>query len=67
MEDHKDLYLLHLIMVLVVLQDQVVVVKAVTQGHQVNKAEQEQLTSVEEAAVAVLVSQLVLVVLVVQE
>tara|TARA_R100000081_G_C4669965_1_gene91977 strand:+ start:327 stop:491 length:165 start_codon:yes stop_codon:yes gene_type:complete len=54
-------------MELVALQDQVVVVKVAMQDLLEKQAEQEQLTSVEEVAVAALVMQLVLVVLVVQE
>tara|TARA_R100001510_G_C7467928_1_gene85486 strand:- start:129 stop:293 length:165 start_codon:yes stop_codon:yes gene_type:complete len=54
-------------MVLAELEAQVVGVLVVMQGLLEEQAEQEQLTSVEEVAVVVLVMQLVLVVLVVQE
>jgi hypothetical protein len=54
-------------MVLAELEAQVVGVLVVMQGLLEEQVEQEQLTSVEEVAVVVLVMQLVLVVLVVQE
>ena len=65
-EVFHQIYLHQVIMVLAELQAQVVVVKVVMQDLLEKQAEQEQLTSVEEVVVEVLVMQLVLVEQVVQ-